>query len=343
VAGYLLVATKLISYVAYRTAILWAPQVELVLTIALTCASVIAVARSPTHLRWPYLCALAVLLVPTDAEVFAVSPYALWWAGLLLPLALLWDSGRGYELVRWLYILFGGLSSPIIVPIAVLFWLRAGMERQQTDMFAAVLASVIAGIQIVVIHYQPIEINTASINFLAVLIGLRQFIGAYFYFAMPVLASAVIAALLALAAWSARTKLDRWFLLLVLMFCAMCASVALRLPITVLQAMDPLDAGARYFFYPFILLAWIMISIASQSALPVRVGIGAAMACALVLALHGMSRRHDAINWRDHILACAQSPGSYAIPVHRDGRVSAMWSTELTGADCRALMRQSLF
>jgi hypothetical protein len=107
--------------------------------------------------------------------------------------------------------------------------------------------------------------------------------------------------------------------------------------------MDPLDAGARYFFYPFILLAWIMISIASQSALPVRVGIGAAMACALVLALHGMSRRHDAINWRDHILACAQSPGSYAIPVHRDGRVSAMWSTELTGADCRALMRQSLF
>ena len=112
-AGYLCVASKLIGYAAYRISILWAPEIELALTVAFTSAVVAAVAYSPTHLRWPFLCAVAVLFVPTDSEVFAVSAYAFWWAGLLMFLALLWDTARGREWLRWSFIVFGGLSSPL--------------------------------------------------------------------------------------------------------------------------------------------------------------------------------------------------------------------------------------
>ena len=71
----------------------WAPEIALVLTVAFTCAVVVAVALSPTHLRWPYLCAIAVLTIPVDPEVYAVSLLAFWWAGLLAgPGA---DVGRG--------------------------------------------------------------------------------------------------------------------------------------------------------------------------------------------------------------------------------------------------------
>jgi hypothetical protein len=110
--GYLIVAPKIISYAAYKISLVWAPNIQIMLTSALTCAAVLAIAFSPTHLRWPFVCAVAALLVPIDAEVFAVGAYACWWAGLLLPLALLWDSDRGREPLRWLYIIGGGLSSP---------------------------------------------------------------------------------------------------------------------------------------------------------------------------------------------------------------------------------------
>jgi hypothetical protein len=91
----------------------------------------------------------------------------------------------------------------------------------------------------------------------------------------------------------------------VLAFVAMCASVALRVPVDTLLSLDRFTAGPRYFFYPFALLGWILIWIASASSVPVRAVIGTAMAVAVLLALPGMSRRHDPIDWRQHMTACA--------------------------------------
>jgi hypothetical protein len=342
-AGYLLIASKLISYVAYRSSILWAPEIETTLVVALTCAVIFATAFSPTHLRWPLLCAVAVLLVPTDPEVFVVSSYAFWWGGLLLPLALLWDSARGFEPLRWIYIVFGGLSSPIVIPIAALFWFRVVIERYQTDLFAAVLATLVSVMQIVAIHHQPIEIETATIGPPAAMAALRQFVGAYFHPATPMFGALVIAGVIAFAAWRIRDKLDRWFVLLVLIFGSLSASVALRMPLDALHGIHPFTVGPRYFFYPFILLSWIMVWIASLSAKLIRLAIGAAMCGAVVFALPGMSRRHDPVNWREQILACAQASGSYTIPIHYIGHRREMWRAELTGDDCRKLIRQSLF
>jgi hypothetical protein len=115
------------------------------------------------------------------------------------------------------------------------------------------------------------------------------------------------------------------------------------MPLDALQAIDPSTVGPRYFFYPLILLSWIMIWIASLSAKPIRLAIGAAMCGAVVVALPGMSRRHEPVNWREQVLACAQASGPYAIPIHHIGHSGAMWRAELTGDDCRKLLSQSIF
>src|SRR6185295_20135258 len=100
----------------------------------------VAVALSPTHLRWPYLCAIAVLTIPVDPEVYGVSLLAFWWAGLLVVLALVWDADRGAPWLRAGYLVLGGLSAPVMVPLAPLFVLRALLERRRSEFIAAGLA-----------------------------------------------------------------------------------------------------------------------------------------------------------------------------------------------------------
>ena len=109
VSGYLILATKLISLSAYKLSIEWAPEIALVLTSPTPARIVAAVAFSPTHLRWPFACAVAVLTLPVDPEVYAVSLLAFWWAGLLLILALIWDADRGAIWLRAFYVVLGGL------------------------------------------------------------------------------------------------------------------------------------------------------------------------------------------------------------------------------------------
>jgi hypothetical protein len=105
---------KLISYIAFSISILWAPEIETVLMVLMTCAVIVAIARSPTHLPAPFLCAIAVLLVPSGAEVFAVSAYANWWAGLLLLLPPIWRQESQY--VKNFFIIIWRLINPVDFP-----------------------------------------------------------------------------------------------------------------------------------------------------------------------------------------------------------------------------------
>ena len=55
-----------------------------------------------------------------------------------------------------------------------------------------------------------------------------------------------------------------------------------------------------------------------------------------------MSLRHDAIDWRRHITACAQSE-RYDVPIHYNGNASMAWGLGLLGEQCRKLISGSLF
>ena len=85
-----------------------------------------------TDLRWRFLCAIALLLVPCGPEVFALPICSFFWASVLLCLALLWDTEHGSPYVRALYIIIGGLSSPFIIPFTLLLAMRAVVERKRS-------------------------------------------------------------------------------------------------------------------------------------------------------------------------------------------------------------------
>jgi hypothetical protein len=341
-AGYLLTASKLIDLTAFQVSILWAPEIAAGLAIAFTCAVVVAIALSPTHLKWRYACALAAVLVPSNPEVFGTGSYAFWWAGLLLPLAVLWSEERQW--LRWVYLLVGGLSSPLIGVIIVLLALRLVVERNRRELVATLLAGGATLLQLLGMHAQAaIGVNAITTwpTLASLPIIVQKFVGAFFH-AHAMRTALAIAAIIALLAWTLRSRLDRYFILLVAMFVATAIAMTMRVLPGDLPGLDPFGSGPRYFFYPFILLSWILIWLASVSPRPVQVALAAAFALTLVLAGPRLSRRHDPLDWKQQVLACAQAD-NYELPIHYIGTAKEMWHVKLTGAQCRLLLARSFF
>ena len=352
VVGYHILATRLVVTLALQLSFAQAPSFAVWLMAAFTCLVMLAVAFSPTHLRLRPLCALAVLLVPTDAEVFAVALYAIWWAGILLVLALLWD--RGLPWLRAGYIVLGGLSSPLIAPVAILLAGRAVLERTRTAAAIAGLAVVLAGLQTVTAYFNITNTGGFSFDLATAKTAVARFVG-YFYFGSGWLpefrysrVGYVMLAALAIMIWLRRDQLDRYFVLLVLIWSAICALTIARVP---LEGLHPFAAGPRYFFYPFLLLTWAGLWIAAVSGPIVKWSLTACYVAAVGMAVTydpgvrylGFTRRHDHIDWRVHAERCAAQSGKYLMPVHTVGDASVLWAGELTGAQCRALLAGSVF
>ena len=340
VSGYLILATKLITLASFKLSIEYAPEIALVLTVAFSCAVVAAVALSPTHLRWPYLCAIAVLTIPVDPEVYGVSLLAFWWAGLLVVLALVWDADRGATWLRAGYLVLGGLSAPVMVPLATLFVLRALLERRRSEFIAAGLAVAVAAIQArAIFGYHHID-YTRLIDPHVIRVAMDKFTGYMFFGARygRFYTGLLVVPLLGVALWQIRARLTLHFVLLLLAWGAICATTALRNPIHVI---DPLNGGPRYFFYPFILFTWILIWISALSPARVRVLVLAACLMGMAWVYKRMTRSHDAMDWRAHIAACTRSE-QYELPIHKEGRANDPWYVKLTGQQCRDLIAWSL-
>jgi hypothetical protein len=92
VAGFQYLATRLLLVLSFQSSILHAPAINVALTVAFTCFVALNICFAPTHLRGRFFCAVATLVIPTGAEVYAVAIYTFWWAGLLAILALIWRN-----------------------------------------------------------------------------------------------------------------------------------------------------------------------------------------------------------------------------------------------------------
>ena len=338
--GYLITATKLISYAAFATSVRWAPEIETALVVAFTCAVTAAIAFSPTHLRWPFLCALVALLAPTGPEVFAVAAYAFWWAGLLLLLALLWDADRGRAGLRNAFILLGGLSSPLVVSLAPLFAVRAALTRRRDDVVALAFVALTAAAQAYAMSTQRAgEVVGGALDPWAAWAGVTKFVGG---FVRVDALGPVMLVVLALVVWSLRRRLDRHFYLLAAAYALVCASVVLRIPLDWFLRMGATAEGARYFFYPFVLFMWLLLWLACEAGPLVRATCVAVIAVGILLGVPYMQWHHDAIDWRAQLDACASADHA-ELTVQYLGTAADAWHAKFTGEECRALLAKSLF
>jgi hypothetical protein len=345
VQGYLITATKLITLAAYQISILKAPEVAVWLTTVFTVAVVLAIAFSPTQLRHRYLCALIVLLIPTDSEIYGVSEYAFWWAGLLLPLVVLWDESKGRDGLRLAFTVFGGLSSPLVVPFAPLLVIRSALERTRQSVTIASAAVLCTLVQLEMLRrtgtiaasppFAPGDLALVVGKFLGYFVGSR-FVGDVASVDVGVIVLTLVVAAITYSHW----KLDRWFVFLMVMLAMVVAITLRRVP---MPAIHPYLAGPRYFFYAYIFIAWGLLWLIAEGARPVRTICGLILAVGVAQGITRLPRYQAVMSWKAHILNCTASP-SYDVPIFFTGSAdpALLWKVTLTGQQCRDLINRSL-
>jgi len=346
VAGYIVLPAKIIFMLAATISFPHLPMLTYWLTIAFTISVAMSVALCPTYLKWPSVCAIAILLIPTDAEVFAVSEYAFWWGTLLAVVSVLWKSDGGKVALRSLLTLVGGLSSPLIIPLAPIFLFRALRFRTRNETLTFIVALTAAIAQAASILHTGNLAHSDKVN-LDPIILVGKFFGYFVFWSQNSQAAmwqsatigvALIVALIAIT-YRHRAKLDVGIPLL-----AVCLAIAITSTVTRISPdmINPILAGPRYFFFPYIFLAWLLIQAAAVGGIVSRSIIAAIM----ILTMHQTwvygQRTHDTIDWRAEIHSCTLA-STYELPIHYDGVRSHAWKVELSGADCRKLISRSMF
>ena len=350
VNGFPQLVARVLAVTSYKVAIFAAPEIGVALASAFTCFVVVSIALAPTYLRWPYACAAATLVIPTGAENYATVIVTFWWAGLLLPLALLWREQRqGWRLF---FIALGGLSSPIIMVLSVLFVVRALVERTRCEWIAAACACACAATMAATLltthaaRSPPFGPAMRELmHFVSKFAG--WFVSGSFAFNDRALAMTAIGAVLMLIPlYLIRERLDRHFALLVAAYALISVTTAMRVEPTALNAFE---AGPRYLFYPFILIAWALIWIAAETSRWAKAGAIGILVFGIVQGFThpSFSWGHDRFDWPDILRKCAASD-NYHIPIPYAGGPasspvrSILWQEKFTGEQCRQLIARSL-
>ncbi|QBR43033.1 hypothetical protein DAIF1_05600 [Stenotrophomonas indicatrix] len=346
VAGYILIPNKLINAISVTLSFRWLPEISLALAAMMTVGVMVMLALAPTRLKAPWACALAVLAVPTDPEVFSTSAYALWWGGFLVLMPLFWDERRAPSL-RWRMpmLLLGALSSPLIVMMTPLYGARALLLRRRTEwcMFGA--ACVLGAIQATLVVLNPVASQEhRSVPGIPAL--LERFLGHFLLWRPEMTQPALIAGMglgllivILIGAWAQRR--EGWVLPgLIACFLLSVAAAAARVPV---DPLDPFNGGPRYFFYPYIFLAWILIHLISESRALARAMITVLLLVPITQTVQYGTRTHATLDWRQQLQECTSGRSSTGPFVHWTGRLENLWNAPLTAEQCRQLVSNSLF
>lgn len=345
VHDYYVTVSKIVSWLALQVSFVQYPAISTWLTVAGTIAIVLAVATAPTLLRGRWLCALLVLLVPTNSEVFAIPLYLFWWSAILLFLLCLWDPERPRTALRAGLAALAGMSSPAIFLAMPVLAARVLVFRARWREEAAVtaVAGVAAAIQLGTVVSQGIVGGKFPL-----LSFLQNVVPKYFgFFAVghwlpqpAVLWAGGVAVLAVLALWTWREP--RRFVAAVLLYLVFAAIAIASLRIDPVHA-HPDTIGPRYFFFPYLLLFWALVQL--LVAAPARwqqAAAGLAISAAVVNALPVFSRPHVDLRWADHVLSCLEFD-RYRIPVQYDGTGMGLWYLPVTRETCARLLEKDPF
>lgn len=348
VAGYLILPAKLIQLAALTLSLDWYPEIAFALTLLFTAGVVCMLALSPTRLRHPLACALFVLVVPSDSEVFATSLFAFWWGTLLLP-PLLWRRDHDHRLwSRVAMVALGGLSSPMVLPLAPLFALQALLVRTRNTIVVAALACATAAVQLYFIKSSGTAGTELPATFSPAVI-VQKFFGMFVFWspsseaALPWLTTSLGVALIALLALAAATSARRLGWVHLVLAAGLVASILISIVRVPAEIMHPINAGARYFFFPYIFLGWLAIELASLARRVLAVPLALCLAGALQQFVVFGPRGHDHLDWKQEIARCTAATGVYAMTLHKGGNRHDLWHVGIPEGGCRTLRERSLF
>ncbi|HXG22056.1 MAG TPA: hypothetical protein VNN62_23625 [Methylomirabilota bacterium] len=347
VQGYLIIPTKLITYVSLRLSGMYYPEISTALTIIVTIFCIAAIAFSPTLLRNRSLCSMAVLVIPHGAEAYTIPLYIFWFTTLPALLALLWkpNAVRGAQYTwRLFFIVIGGLSSPLIIALTPLFFLRSALRKEGKEYVAAALALSLSLVQLFVILKTDHVRAATGLTSDNVPLLFKKFFGFYFFYPIRsfgdiTLPSGVI--LLIIGYYVIRESRQNK-LRCILLLGAYCVSIATILARIDVRILDPFLAGPRYFFYPYIILSWILLTLIGEQWNK-RVVLVLILALPLLNSAHQFIRRNQVFDWRRQLANCLNADGVYQLPIHFDGNIEHAWSLEISSQDCARIIDHSFF
>lgn len=347
VAGYIVLPAKLIFLSAASLSFSHLPRLEYWFTLIFEAGTLALIAFSPSKLKFPILAALAVALLPTDSEVYSVSEYAFWWGALWSFVAIFWNEDAKPR-TAWRCVLagMGGLSSPMAIPAAVILAFRAVMLRTRSDIIVFGVAAATAAVQLYVMRAAGAmgTPNLADIN----LSGMLTKLAGDFALSAPRIPEAgalMLGALMAVCCLAYAVIYKKWkdpyFLMLAASLAASVFATVSRIPIS---AIHPFLAGPRYFFFPYIFLAWLLLYMLPEIGKVPRYGICIIFLGAFIQFAIYSQRHNDHLSWRAELAKCsAAGDETYPFAVHFDGALSRAWNVPLTGKECNELKQRALF
>jgi hypothetical protein len=346
VNGHVLLIPKLLLLSSFKLSINNAPVIAYALSLATICGTVICIAEAPTHLRAKYLCAIATLLIPTGPENYGVALYTLWWAGLLVLLALLWDTQRGYGAFRVVLLIVGGLSSPLMILMGPLFVARAFLERTRNEAGIAVLACGLSTGGFIAASFSMTAKHLPAVSAEWVTAGIAKFFGTYTIFGTisPVASGFVLLALLAFLVAASRQQMDMYFglLLCALVFSVLSSMIRAFMIGASIDSLEPFGSGQRYFFYVFILLSFALLWLAAVTKPRLlQLAPSLILASALLLSLRAQYFVWPEVwvpsgDWRSELVDCAAKVSRSKLTVTSNEHLL------LYANQCRSLLEDSL-
>jgi hypothetical protein len=378
VAGYSILSSKIINFLSYFISFWYYPEVASFLANLFIIAVIFAIAYSPTNLKFPWLCAVLTLFVKTDPECFGTALYSFWWAGLLLVLSTLWRDKNSFKL-QIIYIVLGGLSSPLIYLASPLLCVKAVIKKERNTIWAAIISIIPFLFQ----TYLLVKTSQGNSLFTGEVIqlfyfGIIKFFGKYVLFnsVSNILLFVIGSGLLCLlglsviySVWIAYKKKNyQNNMALLTMFIWLGASIVFSIAREPVYNIHPYSWGPRYFFYPFILMSWHIVYLLMKirdlsfekicgsilGKIPPLVFLGGKFFVSGLLilllfnfifdgSLRKMSRDHYLINWRQELAAVYFSKDAYALPIHLSGNHTDYWYLNITASQCQIMLKNSLF
>ncbi|MGD2133061.1 MAG: hypothetical protein PVI23_09735 [Maricaulaceae bacterium] len=344
VSGYLITPSKLIHLIGVQVSFEHYPEVSYALAMAVSVLVALAILRAPTLLPFKAAAALAPFLIPARPEVFATAPYIYWHVGLLAPLALLWRIDGSHAGWRAGLAAAGGLSSPFAVALLPLFAIRALWRRTGADIATLLALGAAAAIQISLVagHNYPFPDLAENLRPLMII---EKYVGDFFINIQgeELLSAGLGALALGAGLFAAVQALRRGEMLIPALIACLAAAIGVSVLRAPTELVDAHGNAPRYFYYPFVFIAWITLALFARYARRRRL-IGAVLGLAFLNGLVEFSQVHPDVDWTGTARACRLAEtGEFTFDIHYDGRMNRLWSLTMTAEDCRRLSRGALF
>jgi len=342
--GYLILIPKLITNLSMSISFIYYPEVSTYLTWIFTIGLGLLVVYAPTMLKYPILMAIFIFLIPTNAEVFGLPLFTLWFSAILLFLVALWKP-RKKQIIKNTLLFFGGFSSPTIVIIIPVQIFRMIMLPNKKEEFLTLLLSItIAVIQLSFIFSRSIVGTPIQPDFVFFQSIVHKFFAFYYLgtFSLGTIMLWIggVYLIVLIATYMFKNRKDIYFQILVyLLFATIALSVSRFSP---LQINPIFGGGARYFFLPYILLSWTLIYMLAKNKW-YEMAILPILTLSIITALQGFCRTQDDLNWKKHIDLCQKAKGAYGIPIQNDGQKQGAWHMVLDAKICKRYIENDIF